>query len=41
MKRSSGGEKVVYSLVCIFLIIISVVISISFVVLLNCLCLNP
>ena len=41
--QSSGGEKncIAYSLFCIFVIIIINNISISFVVLLNCLYLNP
>jgi len=40
---SLGGEKVVYSLFCVFIIIDNIhsSISISFVVLLNCLHLNP
>jgi len=51
VNRSSGGKKnlIVYSLVCIFIIIIiaissrsiNIISSISFVVLLNCLYLNP
>jgi len=37
---SSGGKKIIYSLFCIFIIII-IFSSICFVVLLNCLYLNP
>jgi len=37
--QSSGGEKIAYSLFCIFTIII--ISNISFIVLLNCLYLNP
>jgi len=42
VNRSSDGEKncIVYSLLCIFVIIISSSSSISFVALLNCLYLN-
>jgi len=43
VNQSPGGKKksVVYSLFCIFIIIISVSVSIYFVALLNCLNLNP
>ena len=46
--QSSSGEKncTVYSLFCIFIVIIDLIVTIisisfSFVALLNCLCLNP